>query len=69
MRDRHLSHESILARFEREVAVISAENERAFKELRACLVDKYGEDGVARVEAKVVADREKDYERFIGWNR
>ena len=46
----------MLAMLEREVAVLHMRNEAEFQELRAGLVEVYGEDGVRKVEEKYGKD-------------
>ena len=50
-------HELLLSKWEREQAVIGIMNEAEYQKLRNELVDKYGEDGVQKVEAKITKER------------
>ena len=50
-------HELLLSKWEREQAVIGIMNEAEYQKLRNLLVDKYGEDGVQKVEAKITKER------------
>ena len=60
------SIKDILARLERtdQLLAINCPNEKEHQELRAKMVEKYGEDGVCRVEADVIAKREVEYARY-----
>ena len=43
----------LLSKWERELAVAGIIREREYQELRRGLVEKYGEDGVQKVEQKI----------------
>ena len=46
-------HIHLLDDWDRELSLLILRRESVFRELRSELVAKYGEDGVARVEAKI----------------
>ena len=47
------NHKQIINKFGAEVAILSAKNQVAHMKLRKELVEKYGEEGVQKVEAKI----------------
>jgi hypothetical protein len=47
------NHEQILNKFGAEVAILSGKNQVALMKLRKELVEKYGEEGVQKVESKI----------------
>ena len=57
MRDRGLTHNQLLAKFDRELEAKFAANEREHQRLRAILVEKYGEEGVRKVEEKIKQEK------------
>lgn len=61
MRDKNLSHEAMLAMMERECAVIGVRNTEALDKVREELVAEYGEEGVRKVEERVIEEREKEW--------
>jgi len=54
------NHKQILQKWDAELSIESAKNQVAHMKLRKELVEKYGEDGVSKVEAKI--EQEKGYE-------
>lgn len=58
-----MNHELILSKFELQTSLLSAKNQIALSALRSDLVEKYGEDGVAKVENQVANKREEEYAR------
>jgi hypothetical protein len=50
------AHSKLLAQLERESTVALLKIDMQWRELRAGLVDKYGEDGVQKVERKIEED-------------
>lgn len=53
--------EKNLIEFERELKVIEAQDEANYQELRAKLVEKYGEEGVQAVENKIKDEAEASH--------
>ena len=54
-----MNHEEILARAEREIEVKLIRHEQEFQKLRAILVDKYGEEGVRKVEEQIKREHDE----------
>lgn len=54
------NHNHILQKWEAELSIESAKNQVAHMKLRKELVEKYGEEGVCKVERKI--EQEKGYE-------
>lgn len=58
-----MNHETILSQFDLQVSLMSAKNQMSHSKLRDELAEKYGEDGVQKVERSVENKRESEYAR------
>jgi len=56
LRDRKLSYEQILAMLDREVSIMEMRNVKQHDADREYLVEKYGEEGVVKVEKSILGE-------------